>query len=626
MIGAPLPAGPTSEVPTFFGPADSPLFGVLHLPGDQRARAGVIICESLGREGIISARFQRILADDLAARGFAVLRFDYLGTGDSAGNQDHEDAVDNWERSVRYGLDYLGQIGAPSITAIGLRAGSLILSAALTYGSHLVNRIVYVDPIGTGRRYLREQTALFRVSAGTDSVPPGTVSIIGGRLAASAADRLRKLTLDADPSNPADRLLVLRPGEPDAQVSALREADRTETVIVDLLAEFGQSAKTMTPLPFRAIEAVVDWVDRAESTTLTAVAPRYRDSARIPTEGPSGSDAVVESIERIGPNGLFAIRTRPEHVAPGHGKVWMFNASGNDPHVGPAREWVELSRRVAAAGAQAVRWDRSGIGNSAPVDRGQWQPVYARQGVRDAVAMAEHAARDRRNLHLIGPCSGSWYAAQAAHQLGAGGVVLVNPRVWTWRIGATHRWQWWNLKRPLQLSMSTRPQRENGKVATFWKRAIAVLSRESKRATHRHAPRLSLMGMGRLGLAQTPDVLLGSLARDRVATTVLLSPWDADLFEQRGGPRALRRLRGAPTPPRLVITDQGDHAVYHQTMLQAIRQVVLESVTAGQSSPVPAGVSPEDTTRHHVGPDTPDPIASCTPSDPWNTASSGAIR
>ena len=588
MTVTPPPPAPTSEVATFFGPSDSSLFGVLHLPGDQRIRGGVIICESIGREGATSVRFQRILAADLARRGFAVLRFDYLGIGDSAYSQDHDDAVDNWERSIGYGLDYLEQIGAQSITAIGLRAGSLILSAALN-GSHrvsqAVNRIVYVDPIGTGRRYLREQTALFMVSAGADSVSAGTVSIIGGRLTAAAADRFRKLSLEADLRYPLDRLLVLRPGEPDTQVSALRAADRTETVTVELLAEFGQPAKTMTPIPFRAIEAIVDWVDRAESTASTAVAPSYRDSARMPTEGSSGVRAIIESIESIGPNGLFAIRTRPEHVDPGHGKVWVFNASANDSHVGPAREWVELSRRVAAAGAQAVRWDRPGVGNSAPLIRKQWQPVYGRKDVRDAVAVAAQAARSPRDLHLIGPCSGSWYAAHAAHQLGAGRVILVNPRVWTWRIGATHGWQWWNLKRPLQALMSSRPRRGNGTVATFCKRAGNVLSRESRRATHRYAPRFFLMGMGRLGLAQTPDVLLRALARDRVATTVLLSPWDADLFEQRGGPRALRRLGGEPTPPRLVITDEGDHAVYHQTMLRAIRQVVLESVGAPQSSP-----------------------------------------
>lgn len=577
MTVTPLTSNSSTEVATFFGPADAPLFGVLHLPADQRIRGGVLVCGSLGREGTTSVRFQRIMANDLAERGFAVLRFDYLGTGDSAYTQDHDEAVDNWVRSIGYAVEYLEKSGAQSITAVGLRAGSLILSAALA-NSLSINRVAYVDPIGTGRRYLREQTALFMVSAGADSVPAGTISIIGGRLTATAAEEFRKLRLNTEPSNLVDQLLVMRPGEPDAQLSALRDHNGTQTVIVDLLSEFSQPAKTLTPIPFQAIDAVVDWVDKAHPTARTSLTPHYQMSARIPTEGSAEARGVVESIESIGPGGLFAIRTRPEHAEPGHGTVWVFYTSSNDPHVGPAREWVELSRRVAESGAQALRWDRSGVGQSSPISRDQWQPVYARRDVQDAIAVAKHAAVDSRNLRLIGPCSGSWYAAHAAHELGAGEVVMVNPRVWTWRIGATRGWQWWNLKRPLRAAISSRPPRGTGKVATFWKRASAVISRESKKACHKHAPRSFLMSAGRLGLAQTPDVLLTTLARDQVATTVLLSPWDADLFDQRCGPRAIDRLAGAAVSPHVITTGEGDHAVYHQTMLQAIRSVVLERV------------------------------------------------
>jgi hypothetical protein len=44
----------TTEVPTFFGPSGSPLFGVLHLPVDNQIRGGVLICGSLGKEGMDS--------------------------------------------------------------------------------------------------------------------------------------------------------------------------------------------------------------------------------------------------------------------------------------------------------------------------------------------------------------------------------------------------------------------------------------------------------------------------------------------------------------------------------------------------------------------------------------------
>ena len=63
----------TTEVPTFFGPSDSPLFGVLHLPVDKQIRGGVLICGSLGKEGMDSVRLHRLLADRLARSGFGVL-------------------------------------------------------------------------------------------------------------------------------------------------------------------------------------------------------------------------------------------------------------------------------------------------------------------------------------------------------------------------------------------------------------------------------------------------------------------------------------------------------------------------------------------------------------------------
>src|SRR6201992_561600 len=210
----------TTEVPTFFGPSDSPLVCVVHLPVDNQIRGGILICGSLGKEGMDSVRLQRVLADGLARRGFGVLRFDYLGLGDSAYAQGRDDAVADWVASVGHALDYLTLIGAESATAIGIRAGCLILDEYLAQ-SHTVNRAVYLDPYGTGKRYLREHRTLFRLSVGADAARPGAVSIIGAQLSAHAAAEFPTLRLAADPisAHGIDNvLLVGRPAETDRRV------------------------------------------------------------------------------------------------------------------------------------------------------------------------------------------------------------------------------------------------------------------------------------------------------------------------------------------------------------------------------------------------------------------------
>jgi predicted alpha/beta hydrolase len=576
-----VPTVNTSEVPTFFGPSSSPLFGVLHLPEDGQMRGGVIICGSLAKEGMDSVRLQRILADGLADRGFGVLRFDYLGTGDSAYAQNRDDAVDNWRRSIDYGLSYLREIGAQSITAIGLRAGGLILSAVLA-GSHSVDRVVYLDPTGTGRRYLREQTSLFMLLVGRDSAPVGTVSIIGARMSAEAAKEFRALSLEVSPPG-VDYLLVLRSGELDAQVSALAKLDRVQSVTVEGLPEFVQSAKIITPMPLAAIDKVIAWIDAAESTIRSTATPRFLTSVKMPTEGPSDVDAVVESIESIGPGGLFAIRTRPEHSLPGEGKVVLFHSAANDPHIGPTREWVELSRRAAQCGAQALRWDRRGVGQSGAISRRQWRWIYSRRDIADAIAAAEHAARNPCDLQIVGVCSGSWYAAHTARALGVGSVTLVNVMIWNWRTVASYLWQW-NVKRSLHAEASSKPG--YNKVEGLRKRFVASLKPVRgvlRNVVHSFAPRFVLLLLGRLGLAQVPAAMLAPLARNGAPTTVLLCPQDAELFATKGGYSAVQRLERALAPPRLVTTQLGDHAAYHQAMLEAIRQTVMTSIAPMQN-------------------------------------------
>jgi len=573
----------TTEVPTFFGPSDSPLFGVVHLPVDNQIRGGVLICGSLGKEGMDGDRLHRILADSLARRGFGVLRFDYLGLGDSAYAQVRDDAVANWVASVGHALDYLTLIGAESATAIGIRAGCLILDEYLAQ-SHTVNRVVYLDPPGTGRRYLREQTTLFRLSVGEDSSTPGEVSIIGGRLSDCAAAEFAALRMGANPvsTHGVDNvLLVGRPAETDKRVIALASAAGVDSIITGGLPECARPRGLfLPPVPFAAVDSIIEWIDGNVPTRTYRAVPQYLTKVTMPAEGPDGVD-VFESIERIEPNGLFAIRTLSRRRSPAPAKTVLFFVAAKDSHVGPVREWVELSRRIAAAGSQAVRWDPAGLGLSGQVGRDPWRRVYSKADITDSIAVARHACQDAGELELVGVCSGSWYAAHAARNIGAQSAILVNHVVWNWRVTSTLLSQWYLRKEALHANAASDTGGGPSEPRTKRLKALLNPAREPMKSfMHNHLPRYVLRVLSRVGLVWLPEDVVTTLTHRGTDVTLIACPEDAEQFTAKGGRAALDRLQWTSQPPRLIATPIGDHSAHHPAILAAIRNAVLPVATA----------------------------------------------
>ncbi len=583
VLGGSRPRSPrglpleTTEVPTFFGPSDSPLFGTVHLPADNQIRGGVVICGSLGKEGMDSVRLERVLAGSLARRGLGVLRFDYLGLGDSAYAQVRDDAVANWVASVRYALSYLTLIGAQTTTAIGIRAGCLILNEYLAQ-PHTVNRVVYLDPYGTGRRYLREHTTLFRLSVGEGAATPGEVSIIGGRLSDRAAADFAALRMNADPvgAHGVDKVLVVgRPAETDKRVMALASAEGVESIITGGLPECAAPTPTPLPIPFPAVDAIVDWIHANVPTRTHGAVPQYLTTVTMPAGGPDGVD-VLESIELVGPNRLFAIRTLPLRGSSAPVKTVLFFVTANDLHVGPAREWVELSRRIAAAGSQAVRWDPAGQGLSGSISRNRWRRVYSKADITDSIAVARHACQDAGELELVGICSGAWYAAQTARKIGVQSVILVNLLVWNWRITPTLLSQWGFRKETLNTNAARDTVGGAGESRIKRLKARLNPARElMKGALHNHLPRHLLRVLSWVGLVYLPEHVLTTLARRGDNVTLIASPEDAENFTARGGRAALGRLQLMAQPPQLIATPSGDHSAHHPAMLTAIRNTVL---------------------------------------------------
>src|SRR6185369_16185836 len=97
LLRVPLPPALT---PLRFGASARRLFGLYQPPSAGTGNAQcVVLCNPFGQEAIRSHRLLRVLGDRLARAGFAVLRFDYSGTGDSDGD-DSEADLGRWVEDV----------------------------------------------------------------------------------------------------------------------------------------------------------------------------------------------------------------------------------------------------------------------------------------------------------------------------------------------------------------------------------------------------------------------------------------------------------------------------------------------------------------------------------------------
>lgn len=143
--------------PFAFGPPSRRLTGLFH-PAERSGAAGdaVLVCPPWGHEAMRSQRFFRVLADRLTRAGFAVLRFDYHGTGDSPGD-DLDGEMEGWRQDVGAAHAELWRLsGAPRIHWLGARLGAtLALRAAHEPGS-APTRLLLWDPVVDGPRYLHE--------------------------------------------------------------------------------------------------------------------------------------------------------------------------------------------------------------------------------------------------------------------------------------------------------------------------------------------------------------------------------------------------------------------------------------------------------------------------------------
>ena len=196
----------------YFGSSARPLLGVYSPPDAALEReAAVLLCHPAPQEYMRSYWALRQLAGKLAAAGLHVLRFDYSGTGDSAG--DGADAsLDAWRADVLGALEELTDIsGVKRPSLVGFRLGATLAAQA---GAH-VRTLVLWEPVVTGCAYLDElRTAHVRYFAHCLHPPRVPRSgplgeLLGHPLPPRLQTELEALELGAPFASAFDRLMLV---------------------------------------------------------------------------------------------------------------------------------------------------------------------------------------------------------------------------------------------------------------------------------------------------------------------------------------------------------------------------------------------------------------------------------
>ena len=421
----PAPPAAGTSTPLYFGPEDRPLFGWVHQPGDGRSRGTAVLCQPLLREYISVHYTFRMLAEALAARGISAIRFDYDGTGDSAGDGDDPGRIEAALASIDHAVELGRTLGDGPLALVGLRMGALLAACAAETSGPVAGLVLW-DPCNSGREFLREQSALFRLQYGKTRPDNGGTEVSGYVLNAETAEELRSLAAPSSLPGVARALILDRADRPVAGTLGVADGG-VERRVAEGQAELMDVEPFLSQVPETTVENVASWLDGVLPATRSP--QRRLDGRDVISVCSPGGARVTERIVTLGPHNLFGIAATGDDGPPG--AAILFLNSGRDPHTGPNRMWVELSRAWAALGFPCYRFDLSGLGDS-PVRSGQARNVVrapeAFDDVIDAVGeVAGPTDGDVVPVVLTGLCAGAYQALESAIELHPALVLSVNP-------------------------------------------------------------------------------------------------------------------------------------------------------------------------------------------------------
>ncbi|NMO02887.1 hypothetical protein HH308_16870 [Gordonia sp. TBRC 11910] len=579
-----LAADPTVSAPIFFGPADRSLFGVLSTPQAAAVRGGVVVCPSLGKEQAETTRWLKLFAERLAARGFAVLRFDYPNTGESAGAQDAPDAAHNWTEGIGQAIDYLRSGGAEQIVVVGHRAGALLASQVIA-GSGVRYAVAW-DPIRKGRQYLRTKTVLYNmVSEYSDDVaarvPASAIAAstvderihsAGQTLHADAASELRSLTLDPGAFDGVRTLLL---SGDDGLVTSFGDVGADVVRIDDQESYLAPNHPALLDFPLTDIGVVVDWIDGAIGPERTPFDVERRTSAVV-AHADDGRPITTDVYRTSAGIMVWDTAIGDRHDV---GKVFVAHSLGQYVRTGPSRLWFEIAVAVAARGGRAIRFDRMGVGESGVADAADGRlALYTHDYVDDGLGvLADLRPRAGARIVHAGICVGSWMAAHGARRTAQlpgvkSSVVLVNPLMW--RLRPQRRFRVTDYGSDVAVAGTGRTDEVDTSFRGRLRRKLIWVGGRSARRVRR-LPRRWWSIVGRIPAMSVPDSFFAEFDAAGVDVHVAFAPGDYVYFDDASG--AADAVAAAGDHVHVVVSAAGDHTSYHAAMRQVVGDTVLRA-------------------------------------------------
>lgn len=439
-----------AATPIVFGERETRCFGWFH-PAQKPVRGmGVVLCRPAGYEGTCAYETYTQLAEKLSCAGFSVIRFDYHGTGDSAGSDTDPHRVRAWIESTKSAIEEVKRLGGVSRVALfGVRLGAT-LAAVTAAECGGVDSMVMWAPCLTGKAFARElRASRSRLSAAVEGGADEGIEALGYVYTAQTMHDMQILDCQRLSVVPAKRVLIVARDDMPME-GPLPTAYRSMGIDTTFAVLPGYANMIAEPhdgvVAHETLGAIVDWLLAAKPDAIPGGLLGQRPAA-VESATSMQVDSVFGSVREIplmfgADHSLFGILSEPSRLSTTDHRwetaILMLNV-GTNHRVGPNRLYVKMARAWAEQGYSALRFDLAGIGDSSSSVGYARSRLYSKESTVDVQAAIDCLSqRGCKRFIVMGLCSGAYVAFQTAlTEPRVSGQILMNPRRLEWKEGET---------------------------------------------------------------------------------------------------------------------------------------------------------------------------------------------